>query len=319
MFIEPSVDRGASRPRACDKVIPPARWRLTHHPIPVRVITSSDSTATPTRPKAAPARRGRSACACGGRRRCRPAGRSKLLTDARRRRWLPRPWLHHPSRPLIAAVAAPNTWRSVSDSPPPKRRSAPECCATVARRPARVRSRRSRLSVKPMLDSGQLAALRSRHKSSVTAWSSRAASPSTRRRTRRHHATVNPAESSFCGRSAAAATRTTPPRMPTDHAWPGWRDLPLVRRRPEVGAGAEHQKAITRWVEHVNAIYPSGWLESGGPNPNQPRQRRHAPRPQPHRLRRIRPVWPGRAPRRRAVVMFQLAIDHAVQTASSSC
>lgn len=50
-----------------------------------------------------------------------------------------------------------------------------------------------------------------------------------------------------------------------DHAWPGWRDLPLVPRRPDTATGTQQKKAITRWVQHVNAIYPSGWLESGGP------------------------------------------------------
>lgn len=44
-----------------------------------------------------------------------------------------------------------------------------------------------------------------------------------------------------------------------DHAWPGWRDLPIVPRRPE------NPKARPRWVETVNDAYPAGWLESGGP------------------------------------------------------
>jgi hypothetical protein len=44
-----------------------------------------------------------------------------------------------------------------------------------------------------------------------------------------------------------------------DHAWPGWRDLPIVPRCPE------NQKARPRWIVAVNDLYPTGWLESGGP------------------------------------------------------
>jgi hypothetical protein len=44
-----------------------------------------------------------------------------------------------------------------------------------------------------------------------------------------------------------------------DHAWPGWRELPIVPRRPE------NQKAQPTWIERVSAVYPIGWLESGGP------------------------------------------------------
>jgi hypothetical protein len=44
-----------------------------------------------------------------------------------------------------------------------------------------------------------------------------------------------------------------------DHAWPGWRDLPIVPRRPE------NQKSRPRWIEQVEDVYPDGWLESGGP------------------------------------------------------
>jgi hypothetical protein len=59
-----------------------------------------------------------------------------------------------------------------------------------------------------------------------------------------------------------------------DHAWPGWRDLPPVRRLPD-GAkpfdaaktprqSAAH-KAFARWVAEVNDVYPEFWLENGGP------------------------------------------------------
>lgn len=44
-----------------------------------------------------------------------------------------------------------------------------------------------------------------------------------------------------------------------DHAWPGWRELPLVPRVPD-----ERKKRAT-WVEYVNQLYPPGWLEHGGP------------------------------------------------------
>jgi uncharacterized protein DUF6349 len=44
-----------------------------------------------------------------------------------------------------------------------------------------------------------------------------------------------------------------------DHAWPGWRDLPIVPRRPE------NQKAQPRSIEAVTDAYPAGRLESGGP------------------------------------------------------
>lgn len=58
-----------------------------------------------------------------------------------------------------------------------------------------------------------------------------------------------------------------------DHAWPGWRDLPIVPRRPE------NQKARPRWIEAVTAAYPAGWLESGGPirTTRSPHGTRHVP------------------------------------------
>ncbi len=50
-----------------------------------------------------------------------------------------------------------------------------------------------------------------------------------------------------------------------DHAWPGWRDLPCVPRRPEPGTSAKQKTGTTRWAETINNVYPDGWLESGGP------------------------------------------------------
>lgn len=44
-----------------------------------------------------------------------------------------------------------------------------------------------------------------------------------------------------------------------DHAWPGWRDLPVIHRKPG------SPKAAAGWLERVTAEYPAGWLEAGGP------------------------------------------------------
>ena len=44
-----------------------------------------------------------------------------------------------------------------------------------------------------------------------------------------------------------------------DHAWPGWRELPVVSAVPE------ERKKRAAWVERVTELYPAGWLEDGGP------------------------------------------------------
>jgi hypothetical protein len=44
-----------------------------------------------------------------------------------------------------------------------------------------------------------------------------------------------------------------------DHAWPGWRDVPIVPRCPG------DRTAQARWQERVVPQYPAGWLEAGGP------------------------------------------------------
>jgi len=49
-----------------------------------------------------------------------------------------------------------------------------------------------------------------------------------------------------------------------DHSWPGWRDLPTVPRMPSEN-GPRDKFARDRWTEHVNGLYPPGWLEAGGP------------------------------------------------------
>jgi hypothetical protein len=44
-----------------------------------------------------------------------------------------------------------------------------------------------------------------------------------------------------------------------DHAWPDWRDLPVLTRWPY------ERKAQVRWLESATVAYPAGWLEAGGP------------------------------------------------------
>jgi hypothetical protein len=43
------------------------------------------------------------------------------------------------------------------------------------------------------------------------------------------------------------------------HAWPGWRDVPVVPARPS------NPKAEPAWKARILALYPAGWLEDGGP------------------------------------------------------
>lgn len=45
-----------------------------------------------------------------------------------------------------------------------------------------------------------------------------------------------------------------------DHAWPGWRDLPVLDTSGPFGS-----KAAARWAEKVEAIYPSTWARPGAP------------------------------------------------------
>ncbi len=44
-----------------------------------------------------------------------------------------------------------------------------------------------------------------------------------------------------------------------DHAWPGWRDVPIVPAWPS------DMKRQERWLATVVPQYPAGWLEAGGP------------------------------------------------------
>lgn len=54
-----------------------------------------------------------------------------------------------------------------------------------------------------------------------------------------------------------------------DHAWPGWRDLPIVPCRPdeEYARKAGRRKVSPRqeWEDQVNGVYPADWLVAGGP------------------------------------------------------
>jgi hypothetical protein len=43
-----------------------------------------------------------------------------------------------------------------------------------------------------------------------------------------------------------------------DHAWPAWRDMPVVPSPP-------HGKALAAWTRKVAAQYPDGWVAAGGP------------------------------------------------------
>jgi Family of unknown function (DUF6349) len=45
-----------------------------------------------------------------------------------------------------------------------------------------------------------------------------------------------------------------------DHAWPGWRTLPVVAERPHHG-----KPEIRRWLVTVTAAYPPRWVTAGGP------------------------------------------------------
>jgi hypothetical protein len=50
-----------------------------------------------------------------------------------------------------------------------------------------------------------------------------------------------------------------------DHAWPGWRQLPVVARCPPQGPQTGKQNALSGWLERVDQVYPVGWISGGGP------------------------------------------------------
>lgn len=44
-----------------------------------------------------------------------------------------------------------------------------------------------------------------------------------------------------------------------DHAYPGWRDMPVMEERPHEG------KPLRKWEAEARKVYPAGWFERGGP------------------------------------------------------
>ncbi len=69
-----------------------------------------------------------------------------------------------------------------------------------------------------------------------------------------------------------------------DHAWPGWRNLPIVPHQPTPNSGSARESgsgrtAFSAWLTRVNATYPQGWLARGGPirTHRKPGATRHIP------------------------------------------
>ena len=50
-----------------------------------------------------------------------------------------------------------------------------------------------------------------------------------------------------------------------DHAWPGWRDVPVLEKSPEGGSSAAAKKKLHKWRDQMDALYPPGWVAQGGP------------------------------------------------------
>ena len=49
-----------------------------------------------------------------------------------------------------------------------------------------------------------------------------------------------------------------------DHAWPGWRDLPVFPDRAyDPNPNLEKERA--RWLAKIMPLMPPGWIEAGGP------------------------------------------------------
>ncbi|MET7339470.1 DUF6349 family protein [Nonomuraea sp. NPDC005650] len=49
-----------------------------------------------------------------------------------------------------------------------------------------------------------------------------------------------------------------------DHAYPGWRDMPVVRARPYDPSG-KNGPLVTEWETACRLAYPRGWFERKGP------------------------------------------------------
>jgi hypothetical protein len=50
-----------------------------------------------------------------------------------------------------------------------------------------------------------------------------------------------------------------------DHAWPGWRDVPIVPRWPGHGTSKAAKAADAAWQAKAIGLYPADWLDLGGP------------------------------------------------------
>lgn len=53
-----------------------------------------------------------------------------------------------------------------------------------------------------------------------------------------------------------------------DHAFPGWRNLPIVDRYPDGASGGSPKdvtKAQQRWHDRFDHLFPRDWFERGGP------------------------------------------------------
>jgi hypothetical protein len=44
-----------------------------------------------------------------------------------------------------------------------------------------------------------------------------------------------------------------------DHAWPGWRDQPVMPHMPYA------DKPLANWLKEARRLYPPGWVDAGGP------------------------------------------------------
>jgi hypothetical protein len=50
-----------------------------------------------------------------------------------------------------------------------------------------------------------------------------------------------------------------------DHAYPGWRQLPIVKPVPYNDGAAAYAKAVASWRKRWEPLLPAGWLDQGGP------------------------------------------------------
>lgn len=50
-----------------------------------------------------------------------------------------------------------------------------------------------------------------------------------------------------------------------DHAWPGWRDLPIAPNWPDQTTGKSGARNVAKWWAVVTPLYPPNWVAQGGP------------------------------------------------------